>query len=303
VSISVKEKGPVMAVLSIRSEAPGCNSLVRDVCVVRGLDYVEVKNILDKKPAELDPVPGDYAWANVGGKESVNFGFPFHVAGGDMKIDIPMAVMRPEADQIPSACKNWLEVGAWADVSNKDLGITWASLDAPLVEVGGVTATLLGGQTNPAVWRKTIEPTQKLYSWAINNHWETNYRAYQDGIITFRYVLRPHGAFDPATAAQFGTGLAQPLVVASGGGGEAGKPLLRLSNESVLVQALKPSDDGRAWIVSLFNPGSTAQSVSLQWGAPVKETSFSNTSEAPGAPVTGDITMAAQDVVTLRVER
>ena len=303
VSISVKEKGPVMAVLSIRSEAPGCNSLVREVCVVRGLDYVEVKNILDKKPAELDPVPGDYAWANVGGKESVNFGFPFHVAGGDMKIDIPMAVMRPEADQIPSACKNWLEVGAWADVSNKDLGITWASLDAPLVEVGGVTATLLGGQTNPAVWRKTIEPTQKLYSWAINNHWETNYRAYQDGIITFRYVLRPHGAFDPATAAQFGTGLAQPLVVASGGGGEAGKPLLRLSNESVLVQALKPSDDGRAWIVSLFNPGSTAQSVSLQWGAPVKETSFSNTSEAPGAPVTGDITMAAQDVVTLRVER
>jgi alpha-mannosidase len=303
VTITVKEKGPLLAVLSIRSEAPGCNSLVREVQVVRGLDYVDVTNILDKKPAELDPVPGDYAWANVGGKESVNFGFPFHVADGDMKIDIPMAVMRPEVDQIPSACKNWLEVGAWADVSNKDLGITWASLDAPLVEVGGITATLLGGQTNPAVWRKKIEPTQKLYSWAINNHWETNYRAYQDGIISFRYALRPHRAFEPAEASQFATGLAQPLVVGAASVDAGGKPLLQLSNKDVLVQVLKPSDDGKAWIVSLFNPGPSTQSVSLRWAAPVKGTSYSNTSETPGAPVSGDIILAAQDVVTLRIER
>ena len=303
VTISVREKGPLLAVLSIRSEAPGCNSLVREIQLVRGLDYVDITNILDKKPAELDPVPGDYAWANVGGKESVNFGFPFHVAGGDMKLDIPMAIMRPEVDQIPSACKNWLELGKWADVSNKDLGVTWASLDAPLVEVGGITATLLGGQTNPAVWRKTIEPTQKLYSWAINNHWETNYRAYQDGIISFRYAMRPHGAFEPAEASQFATGLAQPLVVGAASANGDGKPFLQLSNKDVLVQALKPSDDGKAWIVSLFNPSSSTQSVSLQWSVSVKGTSYSNTSETPGAPVSGDITMAAQDVVTLRIER
>ena len=305
VKITIKEKGPVLATLSIVSDAPGCNSLTREVRLVNGFDYVEMTNILDKKPAELNPNPGDYAWANVGGKESVNFGFPFHVTDGALKLDVPMGIMQPETDQIPGSCKNWLEVGGWADVSNPSIGVTWASLDAPLVEVGGITATLLGGQTNPAVWRKKIEPTQKLYSWAINNHWETNYRAYQDGIIIFRYALRPHKTFEPVAATQFSTGLSQPLVVAfAGGSGESNTiPRLQLSSKQVIVQVLKPSDDGKAWMVSLFNPSAEPQLTSLQWSLPVKGTSYSNTAETPLAPVSGDITIAPQDVVTVRVEK
>jgi hypothetical protein len=318
VKISIKEKGAVLATLSIVSDAPGCNSLTREIRLVNGFDYVDMTNILDKKPAELNPNPGDYAWANVGGKESVNFGFPFHVTDGTMKLDIPMAIMQPEIDQIPSACKNWLEVGGWADVSNQQLGITWASLDAPLVEVGGITATMLGGQTNPAVWRKKINPTQKLYSWAINNHWETNYRAYQDGIITFRYALRPHKTFEPVEATQFSTGLSQPLVIAPAdaspassatsasapiSGGNNTVPKLRLSSKQVIVQVLKPSDDGKAWIISLFNPSAETQRTALQWSTPVHGMSYSNTAEVAGEPVNGDIEIAAQDVMTVRVEK
>ena len=303
VKITVKERGPVLATLSVVSDAPGCNSLTREVRLVNGFDYVDMTNILDKKPAELNPNPGDYAWANVGGKESVNFGFPFHVTDGAMKLDIPMAIMQPETDQIPSACRNWLEVGSWADVSNASLGITWASLDAPLVEVGGITATLLGGQSNPAVWRKKIEPTQKLYSWAINNHWETNYRAYQDGIITFRYALRPHKTFEPVAAMQFSTGLSQPLVVAAASGEAVATPRLQLSSGKLIVQVLKPSDDGKAWMVSLFNPSAESQTTNLQWSTPVKGMSYSNTGETVLAPVNGDIVVASQDVVTIRVEK
>ena len=47
-----------------------------------------------------------------------------------------------------------LTVDRWADVSNREFGITWVSLDAPLVQVGGLTANLLNSQTNPAVWRQ-----------------------------------------------------------------------------------------------------------------------------------------------------
>jgi len=38
-------------------------------------------------------------------EESVNFAFEFNVPGGDMRLDLPLGVMRPEADQMPSACK------------------------------------------------------------------------------------------------------------------------------------------------------------------------------------------------------
>lgn len=183
------------------------------------------------------------------------------------------------------------------------MGITWTTLDAPLVEVGGITAILLGGQSNPAVWRKKIEPTQKLYSWALNNHWETNYRAYQDGIITIRYALRPHGTFQPADATKFATGLTQPLIVTKSTGRDMSVPKLQLSGNSIVVLVLKPSEDGKAWIVTLFNPSDGASKTALRWASPVKATYYSNTGENTLGVVNGEIEIASQDVVTLRVEK
>jgi alpha-mannosidase len=303
VKISVKENGPVLMTLRISSEAPGCASLIREVRLVKGFDYAEVFNYLDKSPAELDPYPGSYPWANLHGKESLHIAFPFHVPEGQMKLDIPMAQIEPQTQQIPGSCRNWLEVGGWADVSNKDLGITWITLDAPLVEVGAITATLLGGQSNPAVWRKSIEPSQKLYSWALNNHWETNYRAYQEGHIQFRYVLQPHKAFDAAASTRLATAFAQPLIVAPAIAEGRTRSLLTLDNTAVVVESLRPSIDGKAWMVTLYNPGLISASVTPQWSMSVGASSISNTSEVAMGAVNGPVTVAAQDVVTLRVER
>jgi hypothetical protein len=303
VKLTTKEKGPVLSTLLIESLAPGCNKLTREVQLVNGFDHVEMTNIVDKKRAELNPNPGDGAWANTGGKESVNFGFPFAVRDGRVRIDIPFSVMRPEKDQIPGSCKNWLEVGQWADVSNDKIGITWVTLDAPLLEVGGITANLLGGQSNPDVWRKKIEPTQKIYSWAINNHWETNYRAYQEGIITFRYALRPHGQFSPAEATRFATGLTQPLVVTRAQDQEHTIPLLKVSNKDVIVQALKPSEDGKAWIVTLFNASDSPAHTSLDCAGQIKSMFLSNTAEGSLTPVQGNLELAAWDLVTVRIDR
>jgi alpha-mannosidase len=303
VKITIKEQGPVVASLLIESSAPGCNKLTREIQMVEGFDYFTMTNTVDKQRAQIVPKPGDYSFANTGGKESLNFGFPFNVKDGEMKLDVPLGVMRPELDQIPSACKNWLEVGRWADVSNKDYGITWATLDAPLVQVGGITAIMLGGQTNPAVWRKTIEPTQKLYSWAMNNHWETNYRAYQEGIVTFRYALRPHQKLVPVEATRFATGLTQPLVVAAAMNGTPVKSMLVLSAKNIVVLALKPSDDGKALMVTLFNSSDRNEKTALKWSTPMKKTSLSNTPEDSLKAMTGEVEVPAWEVVTLRAER
>ena len=115
-----------------------------------------------------------------------------------------------------------------------------------------MTARLLNSQTNPDTWRKTIEPTQQLYSWAMNNHWHTNYRAYQEGPTVFRYVVRPHRRLDPAEASRFAVGSSQPLVATLARGPKpSGAPLFQLSSPDVLVTALKPGDDGKSWIIRL----------------------------------------------------
>ena len=178
-------------------------------------------------------------------------------------------------------------MGRWADVSNKSRGVTWVTLDAPLVQVGGITATLLNSQTNPNVWRKHVEPTQKLYSWAMNNHWGTNYRAYQEGPTVFRFVLRPHRRARPGRGVALRHRLQPAAARRSGRGAKpSGTPLLTVEPADVLVTALKPSDDGKALIVRLFGASAKARSAALKWGgAKPKAVFLSDTSEQPGKRV------------------
>ena len=294
VSIRVGEKGPVVASLVVESDAPGCKKLRREVRVVAGLDYVELHNLVDNARLESKSY-----YANEG-KESLNFGFAFNVPEGDLLMDLPLGAIRPEVDQMPSACKNWFTVGRWVDLSNKDHGITWVTLDAPLVQVGGLTATLLNSQTNPDVWRKKVERSGKLYSWAMNNHWGTNYRAYQEGPTLFRFVLRPHRQKDPAEASRFATGFSQPLLPVRAPGAAMAASLLRIEPAGVLVTALKPSDDGKAIVVRLFGASGQEQTAQLSWLKGPRDMWLSDTSEKPLSKITGPVTVPAWGVVTVR---
>jgi alpha-mannosidase len=297
-TVRIGEKGPLVASLLVESAAPGCKKLVRELRITAGLDFVELINTVDK-----ERLPAQSYMAREG-KESVNFAFPFAVPDGDILLDIPLGLMRPQADQMPSACKNWFTVGRWADVANRRQGVTWVTLDAPLVQIGGLTATLLNSQTNPDIWRKQVEPTQKLYSWAMNNHWGTNYRAYQEGPTVFRFILRPHAKRDPAEASRFATGFSRPLLtVPAGGAKPVGEPLLGIRPDDVLVTALKPSDDGRALIVRLFGAATKSRSATLQWGAARPKAVFlSDTSERAGRKIAGRIEVPAGGLVSLRAE-
>jgi len=306
--ISILENGPLVASLRIESDAPGCNQLTRELRLVAGADFVELINTIDKKRVPLNPHPGEGgpggAFAQRESKESVSFAFPFNVNDGDVRLDVPLGTMRPETDQIPGACKNWLPVGRWADVSNARNGVTLVTLDAPLVEIGELS-TLLGSQSKPDVWRKHISRTQKIYSWVMNNHWGTNYRAYQDGRVTFRYALRPHRRFDSAEAARVATDLSQPLCVLPASGTAPDRtPLLRVEPDDVLVTALKPGDDGKSWIVRLFGASAHDQHAKLIWRKPGSMSQWlSGTDEKPVSSVNSEISVPAGELVIIRAER
>lgn len=307
VRITVEEPGPLVATLRIDSFAPGCNSLVRRLSLKAHADWLEISNTVNKTRAPLNPHPGQGGpgdeFAQRGSKESLQFAFPFAVSDGQVRVNVPFAVMRPEADQLPGSCKNWLPVGRWVDVANADYGVTWATLDAPLIEVGEVSATMLGSQKVPDVWRKHIEPTQKFYSWVINNHWGTNYRAYQDGPIEFRYALRPHAAYDAAAANRFATGLSQPLVVSAAGHQSPSALMLRVEPTNVLVQECKRSNDGKAWIVRLFGASGKRLRTSLNWadGKTIRIWR-SNLNEDALQALSQQIEVGAWELVVLRIE-
>ena len=287
--ISVKENGPLVASLLIESEAPGCKQLRREVRVINGLDRVELINTVDKLPVRA--------------KEGVHFGYGFNVPDGTVRMDVGWAVVRPEADQIPAACKNWFSVQRWLDISNAKFGVTWAPVDAPLVELGGLTANLVGSQTDWRVWRQHLEPTQTIYSWVMNNHWHTNYRAEQEGPTVFRYAICAHKKFAAEAAARFGVDCSQPLIAARASSDRPSGPRLRLSSDKVLVSAFKPSDEGKGWIVRLFGASGKTEKVKLAWAKPAPhQVWLSDTSEKAKAKAGDVVEVPGYGIVTLRAE-
>jgi len=298
VKIRVEENGPLVASLLIESDAPGCDKLTREVRLIAGLDRVDIINVIDKQ--------------KIYKQEGVHLAFAFNVPEGVTRMDTPWAVVQPEADQLPGACKNYFTVQRWVDISNQDYGVTWATVDAPLVEVGAITS-----DPRAVGWLKHIEPSTTLYSYVMNNYWETNYKAGQEGPTTFRYSIKPHGRFDSGEASRFGIERSQGLVaVPVDKETPVQDSILSVKPTGVIVTAFKPADVGKAWIIRLFNVSGRPEKTELTWGKPVPETVWlSNLAEEEvsrvpvlqkdrktGSPrITGPIDMAAYEIVTLRV--
>jgi alpha-mannosidase len=137
----------------------------------------------------------------------------------------------------------------------------------------------------------------------MNNHWHTNYRADQEGETTFRYYLRPHAAYDAVAAARFGLETTQPLIVAPARGEKPAASRLLVEPAGVLVNALKPSDDGKAIIVRLYGVSGKDALAKLTWSQPEPKTVWlSDASEQPLKVAPESIEVPAWGVVTLRAE-
>ncbi|MEK7996234.1 MAG: glycosyl hydrolase-related protein, partial [Planctomycetota bacterium] len=286
VTIRVKEQGPLVASLLIESDAPGCNKLARELRMIDGIDRVDIINVIDKR--------------NIYDQEAVHLAFGFNVPGGVMRMDTPWAVVRPEADQLPGACKNYFTVQRWVDISNENHGVTWATIDAPLIEIGAITND---PRDKSVGWIEHIEPSTTFYSYVMNNYWETNYKAGQEGPTTFRYSIEPHGKFESGRAARFGVEQSQPLVaVPVDSETPIRRSILSVKPTDVTVTAFKPSSDGKAWIVRLFNTGERAARVTLTWTKPAPDAIWlSNLAEEKVSEISGPIEMAGYEIVTLRV--
>ncbi len=108
-------------------------------------------------------------------------------------------------------------------------------------------------------------------------------------------VINTHGHFDHAG------GDAQ--VVAASGAEPATSPLFRVEPADVLVTMLKPSDDGKAWIIRLFGASGEDRQARIVWPSPEPKAVFlSDLSERPGAPMGDAVTVPGWDIATVRAE-
>jgi alpha-mannosidase len=287
----IVEQGDLLTRVRVTSSAPGAESLTREVQVVKGIDRIYLTNIVDKKRVVED--------------ENLRFTFPFNIPGSQVRIDIPWATVRPEQDQLKGANKNFYSVQRWVDVSNEQSGITLAPLEAPLLEIGDMNGQNWMTDMKVRPWIKKYEPSNRLFSWVMNNAWFVNYKAYQDGKIPFHYVLRPHGQFNEVEAKQFGVEQTQPLLLAATDKQSSSIiPLLNLKDEtSILITSLKKSRDGKAIMIRFFNPSDKSAKTEILWTQlKPKRISVSSPKEEIGEHSDSSLLLDPKEVKTLRIE-
>jgi len=283
--LSIKDLGAVVATLLIESEAKGCNKLAREITLYSGIDYIEINNVVDKQKIYTP--------------EGVYFAFPFNIDEPEVTIDLAFANYSPEKDQIKGCNKNFFTAERYIDVSNASYGITVVSPDAPIFEVGDI-------MSDPIVygWMDQAKQSSRIFSYVMNNYWETNYLAAQEGPCSFQYIIKPHETFNLAEAEKLSMSVCQPLLAAPvHKKSEPASSLFSTGDQEVIITGLKPSKDHQSYIIRLFNPGNESTSVSLSHNNQQldKGLFFSNLNEEQLKKVEGEIQLGPHDSVTLSV--
>lgn len=289
VDITMKESGPVLSSLFVKSDAPGCNSLTREVELYSDLKKIGISNTIDKK--------------NVFEKENVRFAFPFRIQNPETRLDIAWAVIRPEKDQLAGADKNYFTVQRWADVSNSSVGATLAIIDAPLLEVGGMYGEAWM-KPQKQDWFTKTSSSSLLYSWVMNNSWGTNYRASQEGSVSFRYAILPHAGFDYLQSYKFGVEQSQPFILMYNAQNmKIESPLFRLDeNSKIVLTLLEPSRDKKNLMIRLYNPTNVAAETNITWNGKAKHKLYlSNGDEDNISETTDKVELKPFEVKTSKV--
>jgi hypothetical protein len=284
VRIVVKENGPLLATLQVVSDAEGCRNLIREITLIAGQNYVDIKNIVDK--------------IAVTEKEGIHFGFGFNIPSPVIRYDIPWGIAELEKDQLSAANRNWITFQRWLDISGSERGVTFCSLDAPMFQNGTITANVLGAATNSPRWIRKLEPSSTIYSWALNNHWHTNFPLSQEGIISFRYRIMPHmSGYDPVKADRFGVEQCRPIItVPVQQGSFSEQPLVLEGSNKVYVTVIKAAGDREPARLRLRSLSDKDETVSIRWKK-LKPASVS----VNGKEINGDITVPAMGLVTMEL--
>ncbi|MDE7212859.1 MAG: hypothetical protein K2O03_15645 [Lachnospiraceae bacterium] len=139
--------------------------------------------------------------------ESIYFAVPLSMEGGwQCSYDTAGEVVKLDEEQLGNVCRDWVTVDGAVALYDGRKAVTLACPDAPLVQVGGFHF----GQENKGIAR---EENPLLLAWAMNNYWDTNFCANQQGAVKLAYELNVHEAFRERMLWEDGVHATQPVVI------------------------------------------------------------------------------------------
>lgn len=164
--VEVLEDGPLFSRVSLAYDIAGTEECAVVVTAYKRVPKLDIDLRVHKR--------------SVWEPENLYLSLPF--AATEFLIEKTGAVMRPRIDQLPGTCVDFYAVQSGM-VFASAAPVVLATPDVPLVAMGPLEAhpIHLMGEGAPNV--------DEVYSWVMNNFWETNFKASLGGFHQFHYEL------------------------------------------------------------------------------------------------------------------
>ncbi|MGD9328096.1 MAG: glycoside hydrolase family 38 C-terminal domain-containing protein [Cyclobacteriaceae bacterium] len=113
--------------------------------------------------------------------EALYVGFPFMEENGEIVFEAQGGAVRPGKDQLAGTSSDWNTVQNYVSIRSEEGQILIVSPEIPLFHLGGLNIGNFSYHHDPV--------SNHVYSWVLNNYWTTNFRASQEGNLSWRYFL------------------------------------------------------------------------------------------------------------------
>jgi hypothetical protein len=195
--ITSQASNAVFDQVTYRYSAQGVDWIEATLTLPRGVPRLHIENHLHK-PSTME-------------KESVYFAFPFGAPDPALTFEITGGTAGPDSPHVPGSARHFRAIRHWATIEESGRSpIAWATRQTPLVQTGNIH---LPYAPFPTTLPADQDHGGTIYSWALNNIWDTNFPARQGGELRFDYVLATgHSESGDALGRDTGASASQPLV-------------------------------------------------------------------------------------------
>jgi len=180
--INVTEQGPLSSTVEINYRLEGTEFCSLLITVFNNYPRIDFALRIHKKSV-WDP-------------ENLYLALPFTAGEGEeFWIEKTGAILRPRIDQLPYTCTDFYALQSGMCFTGKCGSVIIATPDTPLITMGDLRAheIVLSGEPG-------ADNVDDVYSWVMNNFWETNFKVSLGGFHQFGYSLISTRETDPRDA-------------------------------------------------------------------------------------------------------
>jgi alpha-mannosidase len=272
VSVSRTPYGWVARLQSHSMNTPSVTSEIRLFDQTKKIEFVE-----DVEKKDVDT------------REGVYFAFPFAMDRPEYKYEVQNGVVDPAKDMYPGAGHEWFSIQHWIGLQENGVSVGLLPLDAALATFGDI---------NRGEWPDRFEKRNgTVFSYIMNNYWDTNYRAGQGGHFKFHYVFTSSPSLNAPELSRLGweeitpleadivTTQDKALSVSEKRDGDSSDSsadqmkavvgasctldpkmasFLNIEDPNVLFETWKPAEDGNGTILRFLDLGGDQRTITVQ---------------------------------------